>query len=329
MDVLGIDALALSARRDKYHLKDIKPLPRRKLLEKVPLMDCFTAPCEGGCPIRQDIPEYIELCRKEKYTEALALITEKNALPFTTGTICAHRCQTKCTRNYYDDPVQIRATKLIAAEKGYDDLMASLKKPEPVTDGRKAAIIGGGPTGIAAAYFLGRAGIPVTVFEQSHKLGGVPRLVIPGFRISEEAIEKDIALMRFYGAEVKLNTPAPSVSELKAMGYTHIFFAVGAGKAGQLDIPGNVVPVIQWLRDLKAGKGRPSGPCGRGGRRQHRHGRGPRCSPCRGQDLHAGIPPDEEVYACRRGGAGAGRRGRRPVPGAGGSRRAGQRQAEM
>ena len=144
VDVLGIDALALSARRDKYHLKDIKPLPRRKLLEKVPLMDCFTTPCEGGCPIRQDIPEYIELCRKEKYTEALALITEKNALPFTTGTICAHRCQTKCTRNYYDDPVQIRATKLIAAEKGYDDLMASLKKPEPVTDGRKAAIIGGG-----------------------------------------------------------------------------------------------------------------------------------------------------------------------------------------
>ena len=137
VDVLGIDALALSARRDKYHLKDIKPLPRRKLLEKVPLMDCFTAPCEGGCPIRQDIPEYIELCRKGKYAEALALITEKNALPFTTGTICAHRCQTKCTRNYYDDPVQIRATKLIAAEKGYDDLMASLKKPEPVTDGRE------------------------------------------------------------------------------------------------------------------------------------------------------------------------------------------------
>ena len=83
-------------------MKDIKPLPRRKLLEKVPLMDCFTAPCEGGCPIRQDIPEYIELCRKGKYTEALALITEKNALPFTTGTICAHRCQAKCTRNYYE-----------------------------------------------------------------------------------------------------------------------------------------------------------------------------------------------------------------------------------
>ena len=104
---------------------------------------------------------------------------------------------TKCTRNYYDDPVQIRATKLIAAEKGYDDLMASLKKPEPVTDGRKAAIIGGGPTGIAAAYFLGRAGIPVTVFEQSRQAGRhASGMVIPGFRISEEAIDKDIALMQ-------------------------------------------------------------------------------------------------------------------------------------
>lgn len=108
--------------------------------------------------------------------------------------------------------VQIRATKLIAAEKGYDDLMASLKKPEPVTDGRKAAIIGGGVHRHRRSLLPGPVGIPVTVFEQSHKLGGVPRLVIPGFRISEEAIEKDIALMTFYGAEVKLNTPAPSVT---------------------------------------------------------------------------------------------------------------------
>lgn len=199
----------------------------------------------------------MELCRTGRYTEALTLITEKNPLPFTTGTICAHRCQTKCTRNYYDESVHIRETKLVAAENGYDALMRSLKKPAPVTDGRKAAIIGGGPTGIAAAYFLGRAGIPVTVFEKSSRLGGVPMQVIPGFRISEAAIEKDIALMQFYGAEIRLNTPAPSVAELNVAGYTHIFFAVGAGKAGRLNIPGNVVPVIQWLRDLKAGKRSP------------------------------------------------------------------------
>ena len=119
VDVDGIEALSLAARREKYHLKDIKPLPRRKLYEKVPLMDCFTAPCKGGCPIHQDIPEYIELCRKGRYASALRVITEKNPLPFITGTICAHNCMTKCTRNYYDEPVNIRATKLVAAEKGF------------------------------------------------------------------------------------------------------------------------------------------------------------------------------------------------------------------
>ena len=254
VDVEGIEALALAARSDKYHVKDIKPLPRRKLYEKVPLVDCFTAPCKGGCPIQQDIPEYIELCRKGQYDSALRLITEKNPLPFITGTICAHRCQTKCTRNYYDESVQIRATKLVAAEKGYAAYMAKIKAPVPVTDGHKVAVIGGGPTGMSAAYFVGRAGIPVTIFEKSNNLGGIVRQVIPSFRISDEAIDKDVALMFKMGVEVRLNTPAPSVAELKAQGYTHIFFAVGAWKAGRLDIPGNVVPVIGWLKDLKAGK---------------------------------------------------------------------------
>ena len=254
VDVVGIEALSLAARSDKYHVKAIKPLPRRKLYEKVPLLDCFTAPCKGGCPIHQDIPEYIELCRKGAYASALRLITEKNPLPFITGTICAHNCMTKCMRNYYDEPVNIRATKLVAAEKGYDAYMSKITPPAPVTDGRKVAVIGGGPTGMAAAYFVGRAGIPVTIFERSGVLGGVVRQVIPAFRISDDAIDHDVALMFKMGVEVKLNTEAPSVAELKAQGYTHIFFAVGAWKAGKLDIPGNVVPVIGWLKDMKAGK---------------------------------------------------------------------------
>ena len=254
VDVVGIEALSLAARSDKYHVKAIKPLPRRKLYDKVPLLDCFTAPCKGGCPIHQDIPEYIELCRKGAYASALRLITEKNPLPFITGTICAHNCMTKCMRNYYDEPENIRATKLVAAEKGSDAYMSKITPPAPVTDGRKVAVIGGGPTGMSAAYFVGRAGIPVTLFEKADRLGGIVRQVIPAFRISDEAIDKDVALMEKMGVEVKLNTEAPSVAELKAQGYTHIFFAVGAWKAGRLDIPGNVVPVIGWLRDMKAGK---------------------------------------------------------------------------
>ena len=254
VDVNKVEALALAIREDKYHVKAVKPLPRRKLYSKVPLVDCFTAPCKGGCPIGQDIPEYIELCRQGDYAAALKVILEKNPLPFITGTICAHHCMDKCTRTFYDRSVQIRDTKLVAAERGYDKVMAQLKTPTPVYDGKKVAVIGGGPTGMAAAYFCARAGVPTTLFEREAALGGVVRYVIPDFRISDEAIERDAALMRKMGVEVLLSTPAPSVEELKRQGYTHILFAVGAWKPGRLDIPGNVKPVIAWMREVKAGK---------------------------------------------------------------------------
>ena len=254
VDVNKVEALALAIREDKYHVKAVKPLPRRKLYSKVPLVDCFTAPCKGGCPIGQDIPEYIELCRQGDYASALKVILEKNPLPFITGTICAHHCMDKCTRTFYDRSVQIRDTKLVAAERGYDKVMADLRTPAPVCDGKKVAVIGGGPTGMAAAYFCARAGVPTTLFEREAALGGVVRYVIPDFRISDEAIERDAALMRKMGVEVLLSTPAPSVEELKRQGYTHILFAVGAWKPGRLDIPGNVKPVIAWMRAVKAGQ---------------------------------------------------------------------------
>ncbi len=246
----AISDMSTASHSDFHHLKPIKPVASRKSEEKVPWIDCFTAPCKGGCPIHQDIPEYIELCRKGLYGPALKLITEKNALPFITGTICAHRCQNKCSRNFYEESVQIRDTKLVAATKGYGALMADIKVPAKV-EGKKAAIIGGGPTGIAAAYFLGRAGIETTIFEREEKLGGVPRYVIPAFRISDEAIDKDVSLMERYGVEVKCGAPAPSVEELKKLGYTHILIATGAWQAGKLDIPGNVKGVIGWMKEMK------------------------------------------------------------------------------
>ena len=249
-DSSAISDMSTASHSDFHHLKPIKPVASRKSEEKVPWIDCFTAPCKGGCPIHQDIPEYIELCRKGLYGPALKLITEKNALPFITGTICAHRCQNKCSRNFYEESVQIRDTKLVAATKGYGALMADIKVPAKV-EGKKAAIIGGGPTGIAAAYFLGRAGIETTIFEREEKLGGVPRYVIPAFRISDEAIDKDVALMERYGVEVKCGAPAPSVDELKKLGYTHILIATGAWQAGKLDIPGNVKGVIGWMKEMK------------------------------------------------------------------------------
>ena len=125
----AICEMSTASHTDVHHVKPIKPLPSRKSDKQVPWIDCFSAPCKGGCPIAQDIPEYMELCNKGLYGPALKLITEKNPLPFLTGTICAHRCQTKCSRNFYDESVRIRDTKLLAAQKGYNALMASIKRP--------------------------------------------------------------------------------------------------------------------------------------------------------------------------------------------------------
>ena len=251
-DSEAIEALSAACHGDPRHTKPIKPLPSRKSREPVPWFDCFQAPCQGGCPIEQDIPEYMELCEKGLYNDALALITEKNPLPFITGTICAHRCMGKCSRTFYDDPVHIRAVKLLAAERGFEALMDSIRRPAPVP-GKRVAIVGGGPTGMAAAFFLSREGVACTVFEREDKLGGIVRQVIPGFRISEDAIDRDAALIAAYGAEIRTNTPAPTAAELKAMGYTHIFYAVGAWKAGRLELEGNVKPVIAWMKARKSG----------------------------------------------------------------------------
>ncbi len=250
VDFLALGRLSDSVYGDPHYQKPVKPLPSRKLGEQVPLLDCFTAPCKDGCPIGQDIPEYIQLCGQGKYREALALITEKNPLPFITGTICAHRCMDKCTRHFYEEPVQIRAAKLQAAQGGYDALLAGLTAPEK-KQGPKCAVIGGGPGGIAAGYFLARAGLPVTVFEKEAQPGGVVRYVIPPFRIGLDAIEKDVALAKAMGAEFVCGKPAPSRAELEAQGYEYILLAVGAEKPSRLTIPGRVYNAVEFLRAYK------------------------------------------------------------------------------
>ena len=168
-------------------------------------------PCVSVCPAHVDVPGYIALIREKRYDEAVALIRKDNPFPGVCGYVCEHPCEIHCRRRMVDDAVNICGLKRFAID--HSKPAAPPKSAKPT--GRTVAIIGGGPTGIAAAYFLGRAGIETTIFEREEKLGGVPRYVIPAFRISDEAIDKDIALMERYGVEVKCGAPAPSVEDLK------------------------------------------------------------------------------------------------------------------
>ena len=255
VDAAKVRALVEGARTDKHHVKAVKPLPSRKVNRPVPLVDCFIAPCQEGCPIHQDITRYLQLAGEGKHEEALKVILNKNPLPFITGTICAHNCMSKCTRNFYETAVNIRRTKLECAEGGYEAVMKELKAPAVSSD-KKAAVVGGGPAGLAAAFFLAKGGMKVTVFEKEEKMGGVVRNVIPGFRIPDSAIDNDVEIVKTMGAELVTGREIQSVEELKK-DYDYVVLALGASEPGVLKLEaGEPVNALEFLAQFKATDGK-------------------------------------------------------------------------
>ena len=252
----AVDAILKKAVTDPHLLKPIKPIPNRKSEDSVPLVDCYTMPCRNRCPIHQDITSYGRLVKEGAYREALEVILDKNPLPFMTGRICTHSCQTACTRNHYETAVQIRNNKLIAARNGYEAVLPTLKKGEAC--GKRVAVIGAGPAGIAAAFFLARAGAEVHVYEENERAGGVVSYIIPSFRIDEKEIQKDVGLAKACGAVFHFGQRIEDVEALREKeGFDAVILAIGAHREMPLPLEkGEAENALHFLRRFKEEEGR-------------------------------------------------------------------------
>ena len=260
VDVVAVAALDEAVASSPKYMKPVKPVPTHKLDWPLPLTSCFTSPCRNACPIEQDIPAYLAAVDEGRLDDALAIIAERNALPFITGNLCPHPCGTKCMRAFYEpEGAAIRASKLKAARGGIESLLAAIKadgvKAHDGAADHKVAVIGGGPAGLACAFFLSRAGADVTILERKETLGGVARHIIPAFRISDEDIDRDVELCLAYGAKVKTGVEAKSVAELKAEGYTDVVVACGAWAPGHVGLEyGEEIDVLEFLGAAKRGE---------------------------------------------------------------------------
>ena len=251
-----VEKMIEDAKTDKHLVKPVKPLPNRKSDKKVPLVDCYTMPCRDRCPIHQDITSYGRLVNEGKFQEALEVILDKNPLPFMTGNICTHTCQSACTRNHYETDVQIRTNKLIAARGAYDQVLSSLKQEGAVQ--KKVGVIGAGPAGISAAFFLARAGVEVHVYDKDAVAGGVVANVIPGFRIPAEEIQKDVNLAKQYGAQFHLGQEVSDIDAFrKENNFDAVILAIGAHKEAPLVLEkGEAYNALHFLADFKAQDGK-------------------------------------------------------------------------
>lgn len=256
VDVSAVDVLCTEALTDSHLVKPVKALPDRKSGAAVPLVDCYTMPCRDRCPIHQDITAYGALVKEGRYAEALEIILDKNPLPFMTGNICTHSCQTACTRNHYESAVQIRENKLIAARGGYDDVLSGLRRGEGCA--KKIGIIGAGPAGISAAFFLGRAGAEVHVYDERSIPGGVVANIIPSFRIDAGEIRKDVALAQACGAVFHMGVRVEDVDALRRQeGFDAMLLAIGAHRETPLKLEkGSARNALCFLSDFKRQEGK-------------------------------------------------------------------------
>lgn len=226
--------------------------------------DCIKlapAPCQMACPAGIDVPSYVTLIGMGRDAEAIEVIRRDNPFPWVCGLVCTRPCEFMCVRGRIDTPISIKFLKAFAAERALSD--RTYKNPEKEPDKhQKVCIIGAGPGGMSAAYYLALKGYTVRVLEALPMAGGMMMVGIPRYRLPREVIDREVAMIEALGVEFRYNTWFGSdvtLDQLKAEGFEAFFFAIGAHRSFKMNIAGEkdfpqVIESIDFLRNVALGE---------------------------------------------------------------------------
>ena len=220
-------------------------------------MPLLKAPCRAACPAELDIPRHIRLIGDGKYDQAAQVLREKAPFPAVLGRVCRAPCEKKCRRAVTrDTSIAIRQLHRFATDQA--GKAAYIESPSKEATGKKVAVIGSGPAGLTAAYFLQKLGHSVTVFESMPEPGGMMRVGIPEYRLPRDILAAEIDAIRKTGVEIKTNTRIDSIDGLLKNGFDAVLVAVGSHRSTKMEIEGENLPGvingIDFLRDINLGK---------------------------------------------------------------------------
>jgi len=218
------------------------------------------APCQMSCPAGIDVPTYVNLLGQGRDAEAIEIIRKDNPFPWVCGLVCTRPCEFMCVRGRIDKPISIKFLKAFAAERALSE--RRYRNPEKQPDrGKHVAVVGAGPGGMTAAYYLALKGYGVTVFEALPVAGGMMMLGIPRYRLPREVIDREVAMLEDLGVEFRFNTRYgrdTTWDRLQSEGFEALFLSIGAHESFKLQIPGEtdfqqVIEAIGLLRRVALG----------------------------------------------------------------------------
>jgi len=238
--------------RLKHWREFVLPLPPAEVSKQgARCMDCGIPFCHNGCPVNNLIPDWNELVRRDRWQDALEVLHSTNNFPEFTGRICPAPCEASCTLNIDDNPVTIKSIECSIVDRGWDEGWIAPLVPAKKT-GKRVAVVGSGPAGMACAQQLARAGHAVTLFEKADRIGGLLRYGIPDFKMEKRHIDQRMRQMEAEGVEFRTGVEVGATLSIKSLleGYDAVALTGGAEWPRDLEVPGRELSGIHYAMDF-------------------------------------------------------------------------------